>query len=228
MTVLQVARTANKWTGLSTDTKPTKATFPGEIGNGSTFLETDTGILYFTADGTTWVVKDSASISRFTEVKDTQAVAAADNYTANDVLSSNATTGVEWNFANMVSAVGRSGYITKAQITVETTAQAHRLTLYLFDATITGELDDNKVNTSPVDADRGNYLGKIDFPALESLGAGNSDTVATPSSPTSGIPFAFTCATADRDLYGVLVTRDAFTNEIATDDYVITLSIEEA
>ncbi len=58
MAVLQVARTSGRWTGLSTDTKPTKATYPGEVGNGSTFFETNTGVLYFTADGTNWVVKE--------------------------------------------------------------------------------------------------------------------------------------------------------------------------
>ncbi len=58
MALRQVARTAGKWTGLSTDTKPTIAIYPGEVGNGSTLLETDTGDLYFTADGTNWVIKD--------------------------------------------------------------------------------------------------------------------------------------------------------------------------
>ena len=226
MAVLQVARTAGRWTGLSSDTKPTKASFPGEVGNGSTFFETDTGELYFTADGTTWVLKGFSGAVR--EVTDTQAVAAADNYGINDVLCSSASTGVVWNFADVVSRNGGNGYITKAQITCETTAQAHRLTLLLFDATPTSELRDNVTNTGPSDTDRPNYLGKIDFPALESLGAGNSDTLAIPSSPTSGIPFAFTCASADVDLYGILVTRDAFTNETVDDDYVITLSVEEA
>ena len=156
-----------------------------------------------------------------------QAVAATGDYGVNDVLSNNATTGIPWNFPDVVERAGGAGYITKAQVTVETTAQAHRLTLYLFKETPTSELDDNKVNTGPNDANRTFYLGKIDFPALESLGAGNSDTLAPPS-PTTGVPFAFECAAADVDLYGILVTRDAFTNEIATDDYQITLTIEQA
>ena len=173
-------------------------------------------------------VQDAPQPDLLKEITDTQAVAAAEDYTANDVLSSNATTGVIWNFAEVVDHNGGSGYITKAQITVETTGQAHRLTLFLFAQSASSELDDNKANTGPADADRGFYLGKIDLPALESLGAGNSDTVATPSSPTSGIPFAFTCAVGDQDLYGILVTRDDFANETATDDYVISLTIEQA
>ncbi len=156
----------------------------------------------------------------------TQDVAAAENYDVNDVLCNNVSTGIPWNFADVVNGPGRSGKIVKAQITVETTAQAHRLTLHLFSQTPTSELDDNKVNTGPADADRGFYLGKIDFPALESLGAGNSDTLAVESSPTSGVPFEFKCAVGDTDLYGILVTRDAFTNETVDDEYKITLSIE--
>jgi len=161
------------------------------------------------------------------EASTVQAVAATTDYGVNDVICNNATTGIPWNFPNVVKNNGGGGYITKAQITVETTAQAHRLTLFLFKETPTSELDDNKVNTGPGDADRGFYLGKLDFPALESLGAGNSDVVATPST-VGGIPFAFECAAADVALYGVLVTRDAFTNETATDVYQITLTIEQA
>lgn len=226
MAVTVLGHGVGKFIGLSSDTKPTEASHGVNIG--ATFYEYDTGITYITHDGTNWVTKFGADSGVTREVTDTQAVAAAENYTANDVLSSNATTGVVWNFADVVSENAGRGYITKAQITVETTGQAHRLTLLLFSESPSSELDDNKANTGPADADRGFYLGKIDLPALESLGTGNSDTVATPSSPTSGIPFAFECATADTDLYGILVTRDDFTNETATDDYVITLTVEAA
>ena len=227
MTVLLIPISTKKYIGLSTDAKPTITT-PNNLPPptlGSTFYEYDTGELHITHNGEIWVLKGFSS--GIQKISDTQAVAAAGNYGANDVLCSSASTGVAWNFANAVSANGRSGYITKAQITCETTAQAHRLTLIFFDAVPTSELRDNVTNTGPSDADRGNYLGKLDFNALESLGVGNSDVLMTPDKG-GGIPFAFTCAAADRDLYGILVTRDAFTNETATDDYVITLSIEEA
>ena len=66
MTVLKLAGrlVPGRYAGLSSDTKPTEATNPGAVGRGATFFETDTGILYFTADGTTWVVKDSTSVGR--------------------------------------------------------------------------------------------------------------------------------------------------------------------
>ncbi|KKK51355.1 hypothetical protein LCGC14_3115770 [marine sediment metagenome] len=61
MTVLVIPISTKKYIGLSTDTKPTIAT-PNSLPPppiGSTFLEHDTGILYITHDGTTWVVKDN-------------------------------------------------------------------------------------------------------------------------------------------------------------------------
>ena len=158
-------------------------------------------------------------------VTSSRVILAAGNYGVNDILADNE--GSHWEFSNAVKRPGKSGKITKAQITVETTAQAHRLTLYLFSEAPTSELTDNLVNTGPADADRGFYLGKIDFPALESLGAGNSDTLAVESSPTSGIPFEFKCANSSRILYALLVTRDAFTNETTGDEYKITLTIEQ-
>lgn len=223
MTVRQIGYSVQRYIGDTSDTKPTYATHGTHTG--ATFLDRETGILYITYDGTNWELKVSG-ITKIVRI--TQAVAAAGSYGVNDVLCDNASTGNEWNFAEVVGENGGRGYITQAQITCETTAQAHRLTLFLFKEIPTSELDDNVTNTGPSDADRGFYIGKIDFPAMESLGAGNSDTIAAGSSPTSGIPFAFACATADVDLYGILVTRDAFTNQTAADDYVITLTVEQA
>ena len=60
MAVQQLAIKTYKYTGLSSDTKPTIAVHSGiaEPTPGSTFLATDTQTLYITHDGTTWVLKD--------------------------------------------------------------------------------------------------------------------------------------------------------------------------
>lgn len=55
MTVERIV-TPNRFVGLSTDTKPTQATLP-RVRAGDTFYERDTGLLYITYDGTTWVEK---------------------------------------------------------------------------------------------------------------------------------------------------------------------------
>ena len=155
----------------------------------------------------------------------TKAVAAAGNYTAEDVISESASVGTSWVFTNIARNMGAGGYITRAQVICETTAQIQRLTLYVFKAVPTSALNDNVANTAVLHADTGNYIGRIDFPALEDLG-GDSETVATPST-YGNLPLAFICAAASRTLWGVLVTRDSFTNETATDDYIVRLTAEQ-
>ena len=160
-------------------------------------------------------------------VSTTKALDAAANYDIEDVLCEDDDNGEGtcWNFADVARDKGGSGYIAKAQVICETTALTPRLTLYLFTATPTSELDDNAANTALLHADLANYVGKIDFPALEDLG-GDSEAVATPST-YGNLPLAFTCASTDTDLYGVLVTRDAITGETHGDDLTIRLTIEQ-
>jgi len=150
----------------------------------------------------------------------TKAVAAAGNYSAEDVISESATVGTVWTFRGLPG----SGYITKAQVICETTAQVQRLTLYLFKALPTSILNDNVPNTAVLHADKDSYIGRIDFPAMEDLG-GDSDSEATPST-YGNLPLAYETGGPDRALYGILVTRDAFTNETATDDYTVVLTAE--
>jgi hypothetical protein len=164
-------------------------------------------------------------IGRVKMVSVTKAVAAAGNYSAEDVISEHATTGTAWIFTDIARQEGASGYITRAQALCETTGQVQRLTLYVFKALPTCVLNDNVASTCVLHADAGNYIGRIDFPALEDLG-GDSEAVCTPST-TGNLPLAFTCAATSRTLWGVLVTRDAFTNETATDDYIIRITCEQ-
>jgi hypothetical protein len=165
-------------------------------------------------------------IPKLKMVSVTKAVAAAGNYSAEDVICESAVTGVCWTFTDIARQEGASGLIVKAQLICETTAQIQRCSMYLFKAVPTSELRDNVGNTAPLLADIDNYVGRIDFPALEDLG-GMSESTATPST-YGNLPLAFTCAATSHDLFGVLVTRDAFTNETATDDYVVRLTVEQA
>lgn len=159
------------------------------------------------------------------KVSVTKALAAAGDYTAEDVMCENATTGVAWTFAAIARANGCSGCIVKAHALWETTGLTPRLTLYLFNAAPTTELDDNKANVAPAYADLSQYVGKIDFPAMEDLG-GMSEAIATPST-TGNLPLAFECASDADDLIGILVTRDAITGEQATESLTIILEAEQ-
>jgi hypothetical protein len=164
---------------------------------------------------------------RLVTVTTTKALASAGAYAAGDVLSENAGAGAgtDWDFDAVGKVNGGTGYIVKAQAICETTAVTPRITLFLFNAAPTCELDDNAANTALLHADLANYIGKIDFPAMEDLGTGDSEAVASPST-TGNLPLAFNCATADDALYGVAVTRDAFTNT-ATNDLTFKLTVEQ-
>lgn len=156
----------------------------------------------------------------------TKALAAAGDYAEEDVLSESAGAGTAWTFSDIVKSNGCSGEITKAQAICETTGLTPRLTLYLFTATPTSQLNDNVANTALLHADLANYVGKIDFPAMEDLG-GDSESLASPST-YGNLPLAFTCASGANDLYGILVTRDAITGEVATMDMTINLTCEQS
>jgi len=161
---------------------------------------------------------------RLVTVGVTKALASASAYAAEDVLSESADAGTDWDFLAIAKVNGGTGYITKAQAICETTAVTPRLTLFLFNVAPTSAVNDNVANTALLHDDLANYVGKIDFPALEDLG-GDSETVATVST-TGNIPLAFQCASSADDLFGILVTRDIFTNT-ATNDMRVILTVEQ-
>jgi len=171
-------------------------------------------------------IAKASSSSVIRRVAVTKALEAAVAYTANDVLSENDTDGqgTAWTFAAIARVNGGSGYITKAEIISESESVTPRITLYLFNAAPTSELDDNAANTAPDSADLAKFIGKIDFPALESVGTTDSMATVTPST-VGGLPLGFTCSSTADDLFGIAVTRDAFT-QTATDDLTIVLTSE--
>lgn len=222
------------YVGVSTDTKPTSCPV------GSRCYEYDTKKWYITYNtGTNWsemqdldavVLGAGTSMIGMTSgvqktVSVTKALAAASQYHAEDVVSESAAAGTSWKFSAIARADGASGYITKAHVISETTAITPRLVLFIFTATPTSALNDHAANTAMLHADLANYVGKIDLPAMEDIGTGDSESTAT-SSTTGNLPLAFTCAADADDLYAVVATRDAFT-QTAGDDLVIRLTVEQ-
>jgi len=97
------------------------------------------------------------------------------------------------------------------------------MTLLLFNIVPTSSnLNDNAANTAILAADMTNYIGRIDFLAMEDLG-GYSESIVT-TSTYGNLPIAFILEEG-KDIYGVLVTRDAITGEVASMTMTITLSI---
>ena len=152
----------------------------------------------------------------------TKALVAAANYADEDVLSESVTVGTAWVFDGVVTSKGASAKIVKAQAIWETTALTPSLTLYLFKAIPTSNLNDNLANTALLHADLANYLGKIDFPAMADEG-GDSESIVV---DTGNLPLPFSVATGDDALYGVLVLGAAVTGEAAGEDMTVVLTIE--
>lgn len=168
------------------------------------------------------LVLQTAPMTKTVQV--TQALAAASAYSANDIMCSNATTGVQWIFTEIARHDGGSGRIVQAMIQSESENVTPRITLFVSNATFSTVDEDHAANTNPDPADLANYQGKIDMPVLESLGTTDSNSIAT-CSTYGNLPLYYTCATGADDLYIVAVTRDAFT-QTPTDDMTITLTVE--
>jgi len=156
-------------------------------------------------------------------VQTTTSLEAAAAYAADDVLSNSDTNGagVVWTFSNIVPGTAGHGWIEKAIVESESESITPRLTLMLFTvgtADLNCELDDNAASTCPNPSDKAYFVGAIDFPAMTDHGD-DSFSVSSPST-YGNLPLKF--ESLDGNLYGVLVTRDAFT-QTATDDMTITL-----
>lgn len=148
-----------------------------------------------------------------------KAVAAAGDYAAGDVLSESATNGAgtAWRFSDIAPASGRSGTINGAMATCDEDSVTFRLRVHLFSANpSSSELDDNAAKNFN-DSDRANYVGYIDLPAMADVGG-----FAVAKADQQTMPFvAF-----GSDLWGVVETLDAETNETAGMTLSITLHAE--
>ncbi len=215
-----------RYTGLSTDTKPTTGVTPG-----STFYAYDTGDTYITIDsGSTWTVKKNQLYKRIRVVNSNVSIACKAAYASFDVFSDDASAGSAhpWTFSNVVDGNGQGGIITEARICIADSSASGDLCMYLFTESPTCAIADNASNTAPVltDVASGMYVGKINFPILSALTAnGCAETVATPYTASSNLPMPFTCNSSTRSLYGVGVCKNIW-QVIPSSDMIITLKIE--
>lgn len=162
------------------------------------------------------------------EVKVTKAVAAALDYCANDVINdcTCTTTTDPWIFPDVVPGNGGYGKIVDAMVVSESEGITPGLILFLFNAVPAGgTIVDNVANTNPAGEDRDTFVGKIEF--ADMVGFGTTDSVGCvpiATFPQQGMYFK--CAEQCKNLYGILVTRDDFT-QTAGDDITITLYIKQ-
>lgn len=136
-------------------------------------------------------------------------IAAAGDYSANDILSDSATDtqGHYWVFDDAAAVSGGSGWICKLLATCSVDALTTRLRVWFFkSAPTTTEMDDNAAFNLTA-ADRGAVVGYLDLPAFADAGA-----VSYAQNISDRLPFT---ASGDDKLYAVVQTLDAFTNESA-------------
>lgn len=199
-----------KFIGVTTDTKSTDGST--SVRPGASWLEVDTGDMYVTHDGgSTYSPKMETVRTKTKLVTGSSSGRGLVLYTANDVICDSTATGTTIAFPAIAAGDGRSGYISKASIMLGTSGITPRLTMFLFNALpVGGTLQDNAANLHVQGTDSAKYVGKIDWVALENIGSGNSQAIATPST-YGNVPLWFNCASAADDLFGVLVTRDTVT-----------------
>lgn len=166
----------------------------------------------------------SASGSRLISVAVEKQLAAAGNYGANDVLSESASAGTSWVFTDSAHIAGGAAKIIRALLSTEVATQTFGARLYLYTIAPTCNLNDNVANDGPNVADKEEFIGVITF-GNQAIGLGGGTLPFSEAILAQPLPFI--CATADKDIYGVLVTEDAFTDESATQKVVVKLWMEQ-
>lgn len=140
-------------------------------------------------------------------------------YTALDTLSTSTSAPAVLTFNNAARVSAGSGYAVKACLETDQTANTARYRLHLFNAAPTA-INDNSPFTL-LWASRTGYVGYLDFDAMTTEGTGSTAAASLNASARLG----FVCASGDRNLYGILETKDSFTPASAQ-NFFVELTIE--
>jgi len=135
-------------------------------------------------------------------------IAAAGDYAAGDVLNDSASAGHAWVIPNAARAAGRGGIIEKVLVTCDVEGMIPRFRLHMFNA-LPGNLNNDNVALVLNEDERDNYLGFIDMPPLQTTGSSQFSWSQLIDR------FPFKCPAGVTDLWFILQTLDAFTNEVA-------------
>lgn len=128
-------------------------------------------------------------------------------------------------FTNAGRVNGGSGYIVKAKLTTDQKTNVAVYRLWLFNAAPTPIADNSPFLL--LYADAASRIGYIDFNALTTEDTTNStgaEGIITVGYST--LPMSFACASADRNLYGILETNTVFT-PVSAQNYRIALSFDQ-
>lgn len=137
-------------------------------------------------------------------------------YLVGDVVSNDETTTTLIPFANIARVVGGSGYITKARLITDQSTCVAQLRLWLYQVDNPSNIPGDNSPFTLLYANKSNRIGYIDFPSLTTEQSGSDSASAMDIT----IRFAFACAAASRNLYGLLETKTAFTPANAQKLYI--------
>lgn len=126
-------------------------------------------------------------------------------YAINDVVSNSTTSPTVLTFSNVARVNAGSGYIVKARILTDQKANVAAFRLHLFHTSPTATNDNAAYPL--LYANAANRIGYIDFPAMNTEDA----TTSTAANTLWTGQLHFVCASASRDIYGVLETKTVFT-----------------
>jgi len=162
-------------------------------------------------------------------VKEVQVIdAVLGAYTAGDVVGVDdccTTTALAWEW-DVARVAGGYVLLTNVELFNDTENQAVQYDVILFNADPTGEHRDNFPNDNPLKADRLKYLCTINLPYSVARGATVATHTSASPSTTGGLPKIVKCAAGSTKIYGILVTRTAYTQTVSADEIEITLSGE--
>ena len=134
----------------------------------------------------------------FTRPADTAA------YTMNDAISTSTSAPTGLVFANAVKTAAGSGNLVRATLETNSSVCTAAFRLHLFNAPITAQVDNAAYTLLWTNASF--RVGYIDFPALETEGAGSTSSLSLVTGT-----LAFTCGASDTTLYALLESKTAWT-----------------
>lgn len=167
----------------------------------------ETGTPFGATNPFTYRNNSSVVSVEFTRPSDTTA------YAAKDVVCNSTSAPAVINFDNVARANNGTGLIVRARLMTDKKDVTARFRVHLYHTAPTA-INDN----SPyllLYADVSKRIGVIDFPAMSSEDATNSTASSTMRPSSDGVygtpNLWFQTAAADRDVYAILETLDAFT-----------------
>lgn len=125
-------------------------------------------------------------------------------YASGDIVNESTSAGTIMTFTDVARENGRGASILGAELVDSAAATVKpEFELYLFDTSITVQNDN--AAWAPSDADMEKCVGVIDFPSVSfKTGSGNGVV------PREGLGMYVICAAASKNLYGILVARNAY------------------